>query len=484
MNTRTKITASFVFFLVLFGGVFFSQYFRSERTNQQLTLLHELLLPLARHIAQLQTGVQGLADDVRRYYFGARPTAEASTFSRMVRDLYPYVVRKNFSEVETLVQKFSTEENQPAVSNLAIQLNLASKSFDTLSTTSTRESFEKALQDLKLQLEALASRVEEESQKISQAAKTEGRETLFIGLLLSGFLMSIGVLTLFLSRRSLRSLPLLVESLKQMGDGDFVPSLKVHAGDEKEIAELARQYNRMLTALGERDKKIQQQQRDLLQSERLAAVGQLSAEIVHEIRNPLNSINLNIDWLDVELKDANREVTRTLGSISREIERLHQITENYLVRARVPAKSSNRTPVHELLREIVDFGREEDRSRGIQVELDFCSEELYVQTERARLKQAFLNVLRNAKEAMPRGGKVTVKTGVHQNVFLVQVVDRGSGMNDATRRQTFQPFFTTKPDGTGLGLMVTKAIVEEAHGSIHCESNIGQGTTISFQFPA
>jgi signal transduction histidine kinase len=136
------------------------------------------------------------------------------------------------------------------------------------------------------------------------------------------------------------------------------------------------------------------------------------------------------------------------------------------------------------LREIVDFGREEDRSRGIQVELDFCSEELYVQTERARLKQAFLNVLRNAKEAMPRGGKVTVKTGVHQNVFLVQVVDRGSGMNDATRRQTFQPFFTTKPDGTGLGLMVTKAIVEEAHGSIHCESNIGQGTTISFQFPA
>ncbi|MBY0371549.1 two-component sensor histidine kinase, partial [bacterium] len=273
-----------------------------------------------------------------------------------------------------------------------------------------------------------------------------------------------------------------IENIRQMADGNFEKPLKVQAGTEQETAELARQYNRMLSALTERDKKIQQQQRDLLQSERLAAVGQLSAEIVHEIRNPLNSINLNIDWLQEELRPASPEVEKTLSSISREVARLHQLTETHLVRARFPAKSA-RTPVNDLIREIVDFNAEENRSQQIHVDLALWPEELYVQSERGRLKQAILNVLRNAREAMPRGGKVSISTEVQQNIFRIKVADTGSGMNDSTRRQTFQPFFTTKPDGTGLGLMVTRTIVEEAHGSVHCESNIGQGTTVYFQFP-
>ncbi len=484
MSIRAKIIGCFVFILVLFGAASFYHYFRSEKTNQRLTLVNELFLPLSRNVAQLQSGVQGLADDVRRYYFGAGPTAEESTLSRMVRDLYPYLLRKNFSAIENLLQKSAHGPNAQMATELAGLQGAAAKSFDALSAASNREEFEKIFRELRSHLDSLAARIESESQKITFAAQSEGKETLLTGLVLSWVLVVLGVLTLWLSHRALRSLPLLVDSLKQMADGDFAQSLKVQAGDEKEIADLARQYNRMLTALGERDKKIQQQQSELLQSERLAAVGQLSAEIVHEIRNPLNSISLNIDWLQVELEGADEEVSKTLSSISREIERLHQITETYLVRARVPVKSNNRTGVHSLLKEIVEFEREEDRVRNIRVELDLYSEELFVQTERARLKQAFLNVLRNAKEAMPRGGKVVVKTEVDQNIFHVRVMDSGSGMNDSTRRQTFQPFFTTKPDGTGLGLMVTKSIVEEARGSIHCESNIGQGTTFSFQFPA
>ncbi len=483
MSIRAKIIGCFVFILVLFGAVSFYHFFRSEKTNQRLALVNELFLPLSRHIAQLQSGAQGLSEDVRRYYFGAGPSAEDSTLSRMVRDLYPYLIRKNFAAAEALLTRASAGHHAPAA-ELSALLGQAAKTFDTLSNAGSQAAFEKTFHDLKNQLEALSNRVDDQSQKITMAAQNDGRETLLTGLALSWVLVVLGILTLMLSHRALRSLPLLIDSLKQMADGDFDRALKVDGTNEKEIAELARQYNRMLSALADRDKKIQEQQRELLQSERLAAVGQLSAEVVHEIRNPLNSINLNIDWLDMELKGAGEEVKRTLGSISREVERLGQITENYLVRARIPARSSRRTPIHALLREILEFCKEEDRARGIQVQTAFWPEELFVQTEAARLKQAFLNVLRNAKEAMPRGGTIKIATDVFQNVLRVRVTDTGSGMNDATRRQTFQPFFTTKPEGTGLGLMVTKSIVEEAHGSISCESSIGQGTTFQFQFPA
>ncbi len=484
MTIRAKIIGCFVVILVLFGAVSFYHYFRSEKTNERLVLVNELFLPLSRHVAQLQGGVQGLAEDVRRFYFGGGATAADSTLSRMVRDLYPYVIRRSFTEADALLFKSAGGAHHALTSELSGLLATASRTFDQLSTAADRETFEKTFRELRTQLDALSAKVDDECQKITLAAQSDGRETLITGLALSWILVGLGVITLLLSHRVLRSLPLLIENVKQMADGDFETSLKVNSGDEHEIAELARQYNRMLTALRERDGKIQQQQRDLLQSERLAAVGQLSAEIVHEIRNPLNSISLNIDWLQEELTEAEPEVSKTLGSISREVERLHQITENYLIRARFPAKGDARTPVHELIREIVDFCGEEDRSRSIKVELNLWPEELYVLADRARLKQAFLNVLRNAREAMPRGGRIGIATEIHQNVFRVKVTDSGSGMNDATRRQTFQPFFTTKPDGTGLGLMVTKSIVEEARGSITCESSIGQGTTVHFQFPA
>lgn len=483
MSIRTKIIGCFVFILVLFGAVSFYHYSRSGKSNARLALVNELYLPLSRHIAQLQGGVQGLAEDVRRFYFGSSTTTEDSTLSRMVRDLYPYVVRKSFTEVEALLAKQTSPNAQGAAAELAPMIAIASKTFDALSSAGDRVGFETTLRSLRSQLEALSAKVDDECQKITLAAQTDGRETLMTGLGLAWALVGLGVILLFLSHRALRSLPVLIQNLKQMADGNFDRSLKVNSGDEKEIAELARQYNRMLSALAERDGKILQQQRELLQSERLAAVGQLSAEIVHEIRNPLNSISLNIDWLQEEIRSEGEEVGKSLSSISREIERLHQITENYLVRARFPAKNDARTEVHDLIREIIDFCAEEDRSRNIEVGLDLLDEELYVQTDRARLKQAFLNVLRNAREAMPRGGRISISTEVQQNVFRVKVSDSGSGMNDATRRHTFQPFFTTKPDGTGLGLMVTKTIVEEALGSIRCESSMGQGTTVFFQFP-
>jgi two-component system, NtrC family, sensor kinase len=483
MSIRTKVIGCFLAILFLFLGVSVYNYCRLRRTNERLTLVNELFLPLSRLVVQLQGEVHSHSEEVHRFNFERNVPMENSTFSRMVRDLYPYLIQKRFSEVEHLLEKPFNVENQVFITELRTMLNTAFSNFEKLSSTTDSNQFDQSYAELRSQLRALSKKTDDECQKITLEAQQEGRESLFLSVFLSVLVSLLGVLSAALSHRVLKPLPALIDSLNKIADGDFHRTLKVNASATDEITLLAREYNRMLAALCERDRKIQLQQKELLQTERLAAIGQLSAEVVHEIRNPLNSISLNIDWLENELQSSNSEVSKTIRSISREIQRLNQITESYLVRARVPLNDENRTPVNELLREILDFSKEEDKARNINVETTLTVHEFFVRTDRSRLKQAFLNVLKNAKEAMPRGGRLLVKTEIKENVCKVEIADSGYGMNESTRNHTFRPFFTTKRGGTGLGLLLTKDIVEEAQGSICCESQLGVGTKFTMQFP-
>ncbi|MBY0372028.1 hypothetical protein K2X33_15190, partial [bacterium] len=133
MSLRAKIISSFVVTLVLFASVSFYHFRRTQKAAVRLALVNELYLPLSRHIAQLQSAVQGLAEDVRRYYFGAHPTADDSTLGRMVRDLYPYLIRKNITAAEALLEKASHGSSKEQVPEISAHLAAASKSFDALS---------------------------------------------------------------------------------------------------------------------------------------------------------------------------------------------------------------------------------------------------------------------------------------------------------------------------------------------------------------
>jgi len=487
MSIRAKVIGCFLVILGLFTAASVYSYLSSRQANERLVLVNELFLPLSRDVVQLQGNIHNLVEDMRRFYFNSDSSSQGSTFSRMVRDLYPYLIRKKFLTAERLLEKQPGESLSRAKGlsqDLPPLLNKAKALFDEMCAASDRAKFERIYTELRLQLAAVSSRVDDECQEVTLTSQREGRQNLIVSLTLSTIVVLFGLLTVLLSHRVLTPLPLLISSIRKIADGDFHQSLKVRGTEKDEIALLAREYNRMLEALRERDAKIHHQQRDLLQNERLAAVGQLSAEVVHEIRNPLNAISLNIDWLENELKVSNSEIGRTILSISREIERLNQITESYLVRARVPITESQKTEVHDLLSEILSFSREEDRSRNIEIETQWVDREIYLQGDRSRLKQAFLNVLKNAKEAMPRGGKLKVETEIAENVYRIRFSDTGHGMTAVARRASFQPFFTTKPGGTGLGLMLTRNIVEEANGTVDCNSEVGEGTTFTFQFPA
>jgi len=455
------------------------QYERIKQSKQRLGLVNELFMPFSRQIAQIQSHLQTLSDDMRRFYFTPLSQEESVVLSRMARELYPFVILKKLSKASELISKQS--EQEAIVKELSSKLQKVEKQFEAFIKVTDQKSFETGLEEIRNGLMALSKLAENECQTITLAIQKEAKEGLVLSVLLVTLVLVFGGAALFLSYRVLNPLPQLISHLKKITDGDLEQPLKVEANSQDEISILAREYNRMLSALKERDKKIQQQQKELLKSERLAAIGEVSAEVVHEIRNPLNSMSLNIDWLENELQENPKDVLETLGALSKEVRRLNEITERHLVRARVGVDQPKMTPVHQLIQEIVDFDRESDEK--IQVKMDLWPQELFVRGDKARLKQAFVNVVKNAKEAMPRGGTLEVKTELRNNTARIQFKDTGCGMSHPIKKQSFSPFFTTKPQGTGIGLSLTKQVVEELNGAIECESEVGKGTSFIFQFP-
>lgn len=480
MSIRTKVISCFFAVLVLFGAVSSYTFVNSRRINQRLSMVSDVLLPLSRQIIQIQVGSQNLAEEVGHYYSDNGIPTDRSTFSRMARELYPYAIQKKFINAEQLLSGGNSNFTDPIPELTQMLLDLRAQ-FESLTSATNRAQFEGQFTEFKNGLQKLTKKIEEETHKITVEARSEGQKNLLTSVGLSLLLVLIGLFCMGLAYQVLNPLPQLIQSLKKLTGGDFDQNIKVKPSENDEVGQLAREFNRMLSALKERDQKIKSQQQELLQSEKLAAIGQLSAEVVHEIRNPLNAINLNIDWLETEVKDENPEIKRTLRSVSREIERLAQITESYLVRARVKSSENQTTEINSLLEEIIRFER--DEGTGIEIEAELLKKELFVKTDRSKIKQAFINVLKNAKEAMPSGGKIRIKTALEQGFAKVLFSDTGMGMSEEIKKNSFLPFFTTKNTGTGLGLSLTKEIVEAAKGRILVASELGLGTTFTFEFP-
>jgi two-component system, NtrC family, sensor kinase len=480
MSIRTKVLGSFCAILVLFGAISTYSYLNSKKVNQRLSLVIEVFIPLSRQMLQIQVGSQSYVDEVLRGMSESWASDDRSTFSRMARELYPYAIQKKFITSQQLLQQLPSTANDilPSINQSLSELRIK---FDALGNIRDKTILTQQFSVFRSQLQALTKQIDDASEKISRDAQKVGQDNLLTIVGLSLFLVLLGLFCMILTYRVLNPLPQLIQSLKRLTGGDFDQNIKVKTTEKDEIGQLAREFNRMLSALKERDHKIQLQQSELLMSEKLAAIGQLSAEVVHEIRNPLNSINLNIDWLESEIQDSNPEIKKTLSSISREIERLTQITESYLVRARVKTHENHATELNQLITEIIAFERGE--MTGVEIEAELYDKEIYLETDRSKMKQAFINVIKNAKEAMPNGGKIRVRTLIEGNSTRVEFVDSGVGMSDETKSKSFKPFFTTKANGTGLGLSLTKEIVEAAKGRIMVASQVGVGTTFTFQFP-
>ena len=231
-------------------------------------------------------------------------------------------------------------------------------------------------------------------------------------------------------------------------------------------------------------KKLEQQ---LLHSERLATIGEMSAKVAHEIRNPLSSISLNTELLYDEISKENGEeksdAENLIQSILNEVDTLTEMSDVYLRFARFPRLDTKPVSVNSVLIELSKFFNKERLQRGIALKENYASDLPLILLDINQIKQAFLNILKNSFEAMPEGGKLSISTRLKDNNIMVYITDTGSGISKEDIQRVFDPFYSAKVNGTGLGLALTMKTVEGHHGEIICKSTIDKGTTMVISFP-
>ena len=224
----------------------------------------------------------------------------------------------------------------------------------------------------------------------------------------------------------------------------------------------------------------------LLQSERLAAVGRIAARITHEIRNPLSALGLNVEMLEDELNDFSRrdEVLPMLRIITREVDRLHQITEDYLRFARTPSRKPAAVNLVTVVEETVRLLSPECKRRGVECIPMLPDTELTSWADENQVIQALQNLMRNAMEAMPDGGELRVSAEKEGEDIVISVADRGQAIPEELRDKIWEPFFSTKETGTGLGLAMTRQIVQEHSGRLTYLAREGGGSVLAMSFPS
>jgi two-component system, NtrC family, sensor kinase len=308
--------------------------------------------------------------------------------------------------------------------------------------------------------------------------RASARELLAIRLLvaLSVLTVLVGVLMAFYARRVLRPLGAVTERARAVARGDLEPQKAVVSDDE--IGELAGTFEQMVAAIARANEQ-------LVAAERLATIGKMAAHVTHEIRNPLSSIALNLELLEEQLPSGDAEARALFRAIGKEVERLSGLSRQYLAFARSKLPTREPEDVGALVEEAVAFLRLDLEKHDIRVSLEVEPGLSPVLCDEGQIKQVLLNLLQNARDAMPGGGEVRVSVHTEGDAVQIAVDDQGPGVPPELRERLFEPFYTTKSHGTGLGLAITQHIASSHGGSISCGvAPGGKGARFLLRLPA
>jgi signal transduction histidine kinase len=232
--------------------------------------------------------------------------------------------------------------------------------------------------------------------------------------------------------------------------------------------------------------------RELEQARQSAArasyVGLLASGLAHEIRNPLNAMNMNLQMLEEELaakpEQVDPEQAELLDSTKREIKRLERLVNNFLAYARPARPRFENSDLNAVVQDVSRLLDADFRQSGVTLRDDLEPLLPHVETDETQFKQALLNLMVNARQVMKNGGNVTVRTraGSHGEV-VIEVEDDGPGIPAEVRARIFEVFYSSRGGGTGLGLPIARQIVERHGGTIEVESVEGRGTTFRIRLP-
>lgn len=224
-----------------------------------------------------------------------------------------------------------------------------------------------------------------------------------------------------------------------------------------------------------------------IESERLNAITLLAAGVAHEIGNPLNSLTIHLQLLNRELKhlaEADRPPMQELVEVAqREVERLDQIITQFLRALRPSQPQLEPRQLGDVLNETLAFLKQEIKDRDVLVEVDEVEDVPTVRIDANQMKQAFFNIIRNAIQVMPNGGLLKITLGFNDRFVFISFTDTGPGIPAGDLGAIFEPYFTTKSEGSGLGLMIVQRIVRDHGGELEIHSEPKAGATFTIYLP-
>ena len=308
------------------------------------------------------------------------------------------------------------------------------------------------------------------------------RKNLYLRFFSTLFIFSGGlVLAIGISAHYVRPLETLAHAAEQVAAGDLSQELPVPGQDE--VGRLTRSFNEMIAKLRQ-NRELEEKVRE---SQYLSQLGRLSSGLAHEIRNPLNFIGLAIDHLDGltegRTPEGSAEKAQVIGRIKEEVQKLNDLVTNFVSYGRPPTPQRAAVKVPEIVESVLGMAKERMRNQRIRCVRDFADSPPFA-VDPDMVRRAVLNIVGNAIDAMPDGGELRVKAGpAPDGRYALAVEDTGVGIPPQDQEKIFQPYFTTKGSGLGLGLVLTRKIVEAHDGEIMVDSEPGRGTRIQVILP-
>jgi signal transduction histidine kinase len=298
----------------------------------------------------------------------------------------------------------------------------------------------------------------------------------YLGIIIAVFLATLAAMLYFIVR-ALRPLSQLSESCAAISSGDL-RSVSTR-GATGEVLALEETFNNMVSSLREKES----MERKLRQAQRLSALGNLAAGVAHDVRNPLNAIKLLSSHALDNLPENDGGAGKHLQTIRREVDRLEGIVSSFMSLAKERELSPEPNKVDLLLAECAHLLQKDAESRGVTLVHELRSGDTMLQLDAREWKRAIMNVLLNALEACPAGGRVRMFSRLTDITCEIEVRDDGPGLERDEIERVFEPYYTTKPGGTGLGLSITRGIIEEHGGTIEMTSSGGPGCQVLITLP-
>ncbi len=323
-------------------------------------------------------------------------------------------------------------------------------------------------------------------QKIADRERESVHELVFFSKLVPAiYLLLVVALSIyaavFMRRHIMQRLEMLMAAARRIGAGDFSPILPVRKSRD-EFTDLAIAINRM-------SRELERREEFLLQSQKLRAVGSLTAGIAHEVNNPINNIMLTAAVLQEDFDSLpGDEKQELIGDIVEQTERASKIIRNLLDFARESEISTERLKIREVVGNAINLSANQLKLSGVRLVCDIPNDLPEINGDRQYLSQVFLNLILNAVDAMANGGGTLTISGdvsLDNKCIAINFRDTGPGMSPRVLKAIFDPFFTTKSSGsgTGLGLSVSLGIVQKHDGEIKVESTVGEGSTFTVLLP-